>query len=348
MELLAKIGLKGSHQVHIAPLILQPDLRAHQVFIGFDDLEPIRRAFAEIVPGLVPCWIEARGETMSTVLGEIERWPKGAALVIPALNHEHPGGLYGLVWVVDRLLGPGGCPWDQAQTHQTLKKHLIEESYELFDAIDVDDEEKMLEELGDVLLQPLMHTQIKKEEGKWDIDAAAKMITDKLIRRHPHVFGDVVVEDAEAVLKNWDRIKAGEKGGEKPQSVLAGVPRGMPSLLRAFEISKRAARCGFEWPDLEAVWDKVREEERELREAEKSGVQEEIESEIGDLLFTIVNIARWMKVEPEEALRRMLNRFTERFMAMEAASSRPLSELSPEEWDDLWNQAKASQALNKI
>lgn len=347
MELLTQIGLKGSHQVHVAPLILQPDLRAHQVFIGFSDLEQIQTAFKELAPAPIPCWVEARGEVAAHCLDEIERWPKGATLVIPALSHEHPGGLYGLVWVVDRLLGPGGCPWDQAQTHETLKKHLIEESYELLDAIDRHDEEGMREELGDVLLQPIMHTQIKKAEGKWDIDAAAKTITDKLIRRHPHVFGDTIAEDADAVLRNWDRIKASEKGAPEAQSVLAGVPAGMPSLLRAFEISKRAARCGFEWPDIEAVWEKVREEELELREAVQLGHQEDVASEIGDLLFTIVNIARWLKVEPEEALRQMLNRFTERFMAMERASERPLIELSPAEWDTLWNQAKASQSLNK-
>jgi tetrapyrrole methylase family protein/MazG family protein len=320
-------------------LLLQVDLRAHQVFVGFPDLEPIRAAFRHIAPAFVPCWIEARGETQAADLHAIERWPKGATLVVPALNHEHAGGLYGLVWVVDRLLGPGGCPWDQAQTHESLKRHLIEESYELFDAIDDHDDERMREELGDVLLQPLMHTQIRKAAGGWDIDAAAREITDKLIRRHPHVFGDVDVADADEVLRNWDAIKKTEKS--EPRSVLAGVPTGMPSLLRAFEISKRAVRCGFEWPDIEAVWDKVDEETLELKEALATGDTKAIESEVGDLLFTVVNIARWAKVEPEEALRQMLNRFSARFMAMEAASPKPLAELSPQEWDDLWQKAKA-------
>jgi tetrapyrrole methylase family protein/MazG family protein len=177
-----------------------------------------------------------------------------------------------------------------------------------------------------------MHGQISKS---FSTQSAARGLVDKLIRRHPHVFCSVEVADSEEVLKNWDRIKQSEKG--EKQSLLAGVPTGMASLLRAFEISKRAARAGFEWPQVEAVWEKLREEENELRSAK---TPEETESEVGDLLFTAVNLARWYKVEPEEALRKMLNRFTTRFQAMEAASSKPLTELSPPEWDELWNEAK--------
>lgn len=238
-----------------------------------------------------------------------------------------------LILLVDRLLGPGGCPWDQAQTHESLKRHMLEEAYEVLDAIDTGDPKKLEEELGDLLLQPVMHGQIA---SSFSTQTIARQVVDKLIRRHPHVFGEEEVADADDVLKNWDKIKQTEKGGA-PESLLAGVPGGMASLLRAYEISKRAARAGFEWPDIEAVWAKMREEERELNEAT---TPEEIESEIGDLLFTAVNIARWMKVEPEEALRKMLNRFTTRFQAMEAASAKPLSELTPEEWDELWEAAK--------
>jgi tetrapyrrole methylase family protein/MazG family protein len=247
--------------------------------------------------------------------------------------------LYQLVEVTDRLLAPGGCPWDQAQTHESLKKYLLEEAYEVLEAIDSGSEEKFREELGDLVLQPVMHAQMKKRDGSFDIDDVANEIVLKLVRRHPHVFGDVSVEDADEVLKNWDAIKSQEKGG-LPRSILEGVPKGMASLLRAHEISKRAARSGFEWPDIEAVFDKLHEEEAELREALASGDKDHIESEIGDLLFTAVNIARWAGVEPEEALRKMLNRFGGRFMAMEAATERPLRELSPEEWDMLWERAK--------
>jgi tetrapyrrole methylase family protein/MazG family protein len=193
-----------------------------------------------------------------------------------------------------------------------------------------------------------MHAQIAaspaRAEGgsslrSFDTQNVASQVVDKLIRRHPHVFGDVLAEDADQVLRNWDQIKAAEKG-DQPASLLAGVPQGMASLLRAYEVSKRAARAGFEWPDLDGVWDKLAEEEAELREAIGSGDSERIESELGDLLFTAVNLARWTGVEPEEALRKMLNRFTERFQTMEHLATKPLDELSPLEWDLLWNTAK--------
>lgn len=244
-----------------------------------------------------------------------------------------------LVVLVDRLLGPGGCPWDQAQTHESLKRHLLEEAYEVLEAIDSGESDTLTEELGDLLLQPIMHGQISRANGGFDAEDVARVVVDKLIRRHPHVFGDIDVADADEVLRNWDQIKAAEKGAA-PASLLAGVPKGMASLLRAYEVSKRAARAGFEWPDLKGVWEKLAEEEGELREAHASGDPDRIASEVGDLLFTVVNLARWMGVEPEECLRKMLNRFTDRFTAMEAMADRPLAELSLPEWDALWNRAK--------
>lgn len=259
----------------------------------------------------------------------------------PAPENSDP--LRRLVEIVDRLLGPGGCPWDQAQTHESLKRHLLEEAYEVLDAIDSGSRDKLKEELGDLLLQPIMHAQMQKLAGGFDIADVAESINDKLIRRHPHVFGDGDAVDADEVLRNWDRIKQSEKGGE-PESVLAGVPTGMASLLRAYEVSKRAARSGFEWPDIDSVFEKLREEETELREALSLGDQERIEDEIGDLLFTAVNVSRWAGVEPEEALRKMLNRFTARFQSMEAASKKPLAELSPQEWDELWETAKTQSS----
>jgi tetrapyrrole methylase family protein/MazG family protein len=258
--------------------------------------------------------------------------PETALLVIPATPIEE------LITLVDRLLGPGGCPWDQAQTHESLKRHLLEEVYEVFDAIDRKDASALEEEIGDLLLQPIMHGQMAES---FDTQEAARRVVDKLIRRHPHVFGDVEANDAETVLKNWDRIKQTEKEGA-PKSLLEGVPKAMPALLRAYEISKRAARVGFEWPNIEAVWDKVREEEAELAEALASGDPDGSAMELGDLLFTMVNFARWLKIDPEDALRQMLDRFTLRFQAMERLTDRPLGELSSEEWDQLWGQAKQS------
>lgn len=271
-----------------------------------------------------------RSIPLDLVNGEV---PADAALVLG----QRP--LEDLRALTDRLLGPGGCPWDQAQTHETLKRYLLEEAYEVLDAIDSGEDSQFEEELGDLLLQPVVHAQMKSLAGSFDIDSVANTVVDKLIRRHPHVFGNVSANDADTVLQNWDAIKKQEKG-EGSQSVLSGVPKGMASLLRAHEVSKRAVRVGFEWPSINGVFDKLHEEEAELREALASGNQEAIESEVGDLLFTAVNIARWAKVEPEEALRKMLNRFTDRFMKMEASADRPLQELSAEEWDVLWERAK--------
>jgi tetrapyrrole methylase family protein/MazG family protein len=225
------------------------------------------------------------------------------------------------------------------QTHASLKKYLLEEAYEVLDAIDSGKVGELKEELGDLLLQPLMHSQMEARDSDWGIDDVADILREKLIRRHPHVFGNLEVADSEEVLRNWDQIKRSEKG-EESSSVLAGVPKGMASLLRAHEVSKRAARSGFEWEDLEGVFTKLHEEEEELRVAVRSGDRDEVESEIGDLLFTMVNIARWLNVEPEEALRRMLNRFCDRFSTMERMASQPLSELSAKAWDDLWNASK--------
>lgn len=262
-------------------------------------------------------------------------------LIVPARPMD------GLAQICDRLLGPGGCPWDQAQTHESLKKHLIEEAYEVIDAIDAGDSEGMREELGDLLLQPVLHAQMRKlRTGEWDIDEVARGINAKLIRRHPHVFGDVNVADSDEVLRNWDQIKKAEKGGKS--SVLAGVPRSLPALLRAMEVSKRAVRAGFEWPDIEGVFEKLREEEAEVRQAIAAGDKDQVAAELGDLLFTIVNIARWAKVDPEDALRTMVDRFTRRFMAMEGLSDRPLTDLSLEEWDDLWNAVKAQEQAGTV
>lgn len=249
-----------------------------------------------------------------------------------------------LIQVVETLMGPDGCPWDREQTHASLKKYLLEEAYEYFDAVDANDLDRMKEELGDVLLQPLMHAEIAKNEGSFTLEEVAAAIKDKLIRRHPHVFGDRSVADANEVLKNWDQIKKSEKP-QSDASILDGIPKGMPSLLRALQVSKRAARAGFEWPNKQSVLEKLDEEVSELKEAIDSGDQDAIESEIGDLLFTIVNVARWEKLDGEDALHRMLNRFQTRFRSMESQADKPLSELSPQEWDGLWNASKAIERL---
>lgn len=241
--------------------------------------------------------------------------------------------------IVDLLLSPHGCPWDREQTHASLRKSLLEEAYEILDAIDSGDDDALQEELGDLLLQPVLHAGIARQRGAFDLDAVAERIADKLERRHPHVFGETAVSGTGEVLQNWDAIKRTE--GKK--AILAGVPRAMPALSRALEVSKRAARAGFEWPDIEGVWAKFDEETAELREALASGDRQKIEAETGDLLFTAVNLARWSGVDPEMALRAMLDRFTTRFNAMQSEGETPLADLTADEWEARWNRAKARE-----
>lgn len=248
-----------------------------------------------------------------------------------------------LVNIMAKLRAPDGCPWDREQTHQTLKKYLLEETYEVLEAIDNCDMEELKSELGDLLLQILFHAQIACEQGVFDIKDVVEGISKKLIHRHPHVFGNAKVACAEEVLHRWEEIKAGEPGYEERKSILDGVPKTLPALARAMEISKRAAGAGFEWPDIHAVIEKVREEVDELENELQSNNKERIADEIGDLLFTVVNVARWAKVDPEDALRRMIDRFTDRFKRIEEAaraSGRQLSQMSIEEMDDIWDRAK--------
>lgn len=265
--------------------------------------------------------------------------PECEALFLPAQkNATHRGGLQGLADVVTRLMEPEtGCPWDLEQTHVSLKKYLIEEAYELVEAIDQGDREGMMEELGDVLLQPMMHAEIAHRQGQFNLQQVAQQEAEKLVRRHPHVFGDAVANTAADVLQNWDKAKRKEKDR---RSILDGVPAAMPQLLRALEVSKRAARNGFEWPELSGVFEKLHEEVLELRQAIEAGDTRHQSDELGDVLFTIVNIARWLKIDPEDALRTMVNRFTKRFQMMEREAGVPLGELSLERWNELWESAK--------
>lgn len=313
------------------------------------------------------------GEDINSVLDSLETrdvyvqtLPAGNGLggyagrVKPVIGNEVPDGsvilflpspVDQLIHVVKRLMDPGGCPWDQAQTHESLKRYLIEETYEVVEAIDANDTNLLVEELGDLLLQPVMHAQIADQRGAFNVNDVAQGIVDKLVRRHPHVFGDVSVKDADEVLKNWDRIKQTEKkdtsGNSLPKSILGNIPRAMPALLRAHEVSECAARCGFEWPDLPSVFEKLEEEKAELKEAIALADDDAIEAELGDVLFTVVNLARWLKVEPEEALRKMVNRFSLRFETMEAMATVPLSDLSPEKWQSLWELAKSKTSATR-
>ncbi len=251
-----------------------------------------------------------------------------------------------LAGIMAHLRAPEGCPWDKVQTHETLRPYLVEESAEVLDAIAQNDPRALCEELGDLLLQVVFHAQLASENGDFSLDDVCRGISEKLVRRHPHVFGSVQADDENAVKANWDKIKREEKAarGETQTSALDGVATSLPALSQATQISKKAAHVGFEWPDEAGVWEKAREEMQELEAArndqESSARQAE---ELGDLLFTVVNIARWRKVDPELALRDVNRKFKARFEKMEAAAreeNRKLEDLSPDEWEALWQRAK--------
>ena len=262
------------------------------------------------------------------------------ALYVPPVRIEPPDGFVELVRLIGVLRSPEGCPWDREQTHASLAQHMIEEAYEAASAIDAGDDRALTDELGDLLLQVVLHAQIAREGGRFDTDDVIASIITKVRRRHPHVFGTAVAETAEAVTRTWDAIKREEK---PHRGALGEVPESLPALMRAQKISRRAAGVGFEWEDISGVWDKVHEEIDELRATELG--TREAEDELGDLLFTVVNVARTMGIDAESALRRTCLRFTSRFEAMEAAASadgRPLEGLSLAEWEALWSAAKGS------
>jgi len=251
-----------------------------------------------------------------------------------------------LVDIVNRLRSPGGCPWDREQTLETVKPCVIEETYEVVDAIDAQDMDELRGELGDLLLQIVFQSQLAKEDASFDIKDVIEGISAKLIRRHPHVFGDAHVDTSGEVLHRWEQIKRTEKGHKDRKSVLDGVPNQLPALMLAMEISKRARKVGFEWPDLQAVVEKMDEETAELKHELQTGNRQRISEEIGDLLFTIVNIARWTDVDPEDSLRAMTRRFSDRFKKMEqsaAAAGKTLNELSLDEMESLWQCAKQDE-----
>lgn len=261
------------------------------------------------------------------------------------VNKKHP--LDPLVEVMATLRGPGGCPWDREQDHKSLKKYLIEEAYEVLDAIDQGDDPALVEELGDVLLQVVFHSQIASEQGRFDIDDVVRAITEKLIRRHPHVFAGAEAPDAQAVLANWEKLKQAEReekpGTARRPSLLDGIPKDLPALMYAADVQKRAAKVGFEWEETAGALEKVMEELGEVAEARSAGDRERLFEEWGDLLFSLVNVARYDGIDPEEALRQAAKKFAARFRHIEARaaeSGRELSHMSLAEMDALWEEAK--------
>ena len=268
-------------------------------------------------------------------------------------------GFERLVEIMARLRAPDGCPWDREQNFDTIKRYLLEETYEVMDSVDARDWEGLADELGDVLLQAVFFAQMAKEEGRFDISDSVHAICSKLVRRHPHIFADGDARTADDVSRRWDEIKAEEnKGKSQPNGLLEGVPRSLPALVEASQIASRAARAGFDWENIEQVFDKLREELGELHEAraysahesearksaaQENGALERVEDELGDLLFVVVNIARFLKVDPEQALRRTNAKFRRRFAHVEAgveAQGKTLPEAGIAAMEALWQAAK--------
>lgn len=243
-----------------------------------------------------------------------------------------------LIDVIAKLRAPDGCQWDREQTHKSLRPNMLEEAYEAVDAMDSGDMKHLKEELGDVLLQVVLHAQIASEEGAFNIEDVAKGLKDKLIHRHPHVFGDVKVNSTKEILDNWDKLKAEEKQHRK--SAMDGISKSQSALMSAQKISKKAVKTGFEWPNEESLYECIFSEFDEFKEAVKKQNKEHMEEEFGDILFATVNLARWNKIDAEQALLKANKKFMARFRKMEELATKPLSEYSFEEYDALWKSAK--------
>ncbi len=244
--------------------------------------------------------------------------------------------------IVAHLRAPDGCPWDREQTHASLRTHLVEESYETLEAIDAEEPASMREEFGDLLLQIVLNAQIASEAGSFNMSGIIQGIHHKIVRRHPHVFGDLDVKDVNGVLQNWERLKEQERGSQQmDKGLLDGVPLSLPALIQAQEYQDRAARVGFDWPEIQGVLDKIVEEIEEVKLAEDA---QQLEEEIGDLFFALVNLARWKKIDAESALRLTNQKFRKRFGYIEKGAKnagKSLSDMTLEEMDALWNRAKS-------
>lgn len=248
-----------------------------------------------------------------------------------------------LVSIVAQLRGPKGCPWDKEQTHASLLSSLLDETYEFFEAVEEDDRAMMKEELGDILLQVVFHAQIAQEEKQFDLEEIAQEICEKLIRRHPHVFGDTTVGSSQEVLVNWEQIKRQEKGKEKRKYIVDGIAKNLPALFRAEKVQKRVSRVGFDWKDITPVLDKVIEEFDEFQHALQQGNTDHAAEEMGDILFALVNVARHSSICAEDALRYTITKFEKRFRFIEdqlRKQNKTAAESTLEELDALWEQSK--------
>ena len=243
-----------------------------------------------------------------------------------------------LINTVKILRSPEGCEWDRQQTHQTIRQNMLEEAYEAAEAIDENNPEHIKEELGDVLLQVVLHAQIAKDNNEFDIEDVAKELSDKLIHRHPHVFGDTKVNSTDEILEAWDRLKKEEKINRK--SILDGISKSQSALMSAQKISKKVVKVGFEWDSIDSLRNCIKSEYKEFEEAVSSGEYDKMEDEMGDIFFATVNLARWYKIDAEQALLKANKKFTKRFKTMEEIAKKPLENYSYDEFNNLWKEAK--------
>jgi tetrapyrrole methylase family protein / MazG family protein len=251
--------------------------------------------------------------------------------------------LQDLMEIMKLLRSENGCPWDREQTHESLKKYLIEETYEVLEVIDLNDKDRLCEELGDLLLQIVFHARIASEEGTFDMSDVITGISRKMVQRHTHVFGDAKADTPDEVVSNWEAIKKREKGMESQTSVLKGVPANLPALMRSYKVQQKAAQVGFDWEHAEDVLEKVKEEILELEDVYNSKNVERITDEMGDVLFSLVNLSRFLKIQPELALTGTVNKFIKRFEYVEQESTKAgkkLEEMTLAEMDELWEKAK--------
>lgn len=251
-----------------------------------------------------------------------------------------------LLEIMKTLRSPGGCPWDREQDHETLKRYFIEETYEVLEAIDLKSSEKLCEELGDVLLQVVFHARIAQEDGQFTINDVIDRVSKKMIHRHEHVFGLAEAETADDVVNLWEDIKKKEKGAKTQTDVMKDVPAILPALMRSFKVQEKAAKVGFDWDRVEDAWKKVQEETEELHEAYETGDQKKMEEEMGDLLFAVVNVSRFLKIQPELALTGTIDKFIRRFEYIETKSlekGKHLTDMTLAEMDALWDEAKKSE-----
>jgi tetrapyrrole methylase family protein/MazG family protein len=328
---------------HVPPY--PPDLPA--LLIGVESRElalHLKNVLLTTYPKEHLLHIVAAGTKKEEKLGELyfDDFSENTSLYIPPLGEGT--SFEAFAEIVAHLRAPNGCPWDREQTHESLRKHLLEESYEAISAIDSGDFADMREEFGDLLLQVVLQSQIAIEEGQFNVNQVIQGIHSKIVRRHPHVFGDLKLEGVQGVLANWEKLKQQERGKKKDgKGLLDGVPVALPALSQAQEYQDRAARVGFDWPEIEGVLEKIAEE---IEEVKRASDEHELAAELGDLLFALVNLARWKKVDAESALRETNRKFKQRFGYVEQGAKkqgRDLSALSLDEMESLWQEAKAQE-----